>query len=157
MKLRMLYKHILIGVFAALFIVAGFAGVRGSFLGVIKPMPNIDALGPRQLVSAYYKRLALTDTAGANRCLSDDYRREHAGASPIYTVWLGDVKISKGSRLQLRDANSTNYDERQYFVEYSAWQMGGGASPSGQEARFVYVAKTTKESPWRIIGIGSGP
>jgi len=151
------YKKILVGVFAAIFIIAGFSGIRGVFLGFIKPMPDIDALGPRQLVLAYYKRLALTDTAGANRCLSDDYRRELAGISPIYTVWLGDVKISKGARLRLKGMYSTNYDERLYYVEYSAWQMGGGVSPSGQESMFVYVAKETKESPWRIIGIGSGP
>lgn len=155
--MRIPYKKILVGVFAAIFIIAGFSGLRGMFLGAIKPMPDIDALEPRQLVLAYYKRLALTDTAGANRCLSDDFRRELANASPIYTIWLGDVKISKGARSRLNGVNSTNYDERQYHVDYSAWQIGGGTSPSGQEQVFVYVAKETKESPWRIIGIGSGP
>ncbi|OFW32364.1 MAG: hypothetical protein A2074_01900 [Candidatus Aquicultor primus] len=157
MKVRIPYKKILAGVSAAIFIIAVFFAIRGVFLGLIKPMPDIDALGPRQLVLTYYKRLALTDTAGANRCLADDYRRELADVSPVYTVWLGDVKISEDARLRLRGMNSASYDERQYFVEYSAWQIGGGVSPSGQESSFVYVAKKTKTSPWRIICIGSGP
>lgn len=50
-----------------------------------------------------------------------------------------------------------NYDEVQVVAEYDAVYKRIITSDNGKQIRFLYVAKKTKGSPWRIISIGTGP
>lgn len=132
---------------------------RGVISGLLVPMPDINKLGSRELVKTYYKRISLGDTRGADKCLSDSYRRELSKPNVIResVLWLDDLNVSKGVRMKLYDQRNTNYDELQFVVKYSAWYLEPSGAGDGIQLRFVYVAKETKDSPWRIISIGSGP
>ncbi|MDI6716959.1 MAG: DUF4829 domain-containing protein [Actinomycetota bacterium] len=149
--------------FGATCVFVGLFTFRGVILGIFLPMPDIDTLSARHLVKTYYQRLAIGDTAGANQCLSDDYRRALNDTlnapNTIHSdpLWISDVNISKGAHIRMQGINSTNHDELQFVVQYNAWHIGSMSYLSGRELGFVYVAKETKKSPWRIISIGCGP
>lgn len=117
----------------------------------------IDKLAPRQLVETYYKSLAARDYRTARACLSPEY------ASEMYRYQdsdfknlrsIRDIKVGKEVNMKLY---GKNFDEVQVVAKYDAvyWRMT--TSVDGKQIRFVYVGKKTKESPWRIISIGTGP
>lgn len=150
---------LLISLPIALFVLATLFVFRGVVLGVLVPMPDINKLEPRQIVQTYYNRLALGDTHGADKCLADNYRRELSRPNVIResVLWLSDVNISKGAHIRLYGQRSTNYDELQFTVKYSAWYLQPSGTTDGNQLSFVYVAREAKDSPWRIISIGTGP
>ncbi|MBE0447620.1 MAG: DUF4829 domain-containing protein [Actinobacteria bacterium] len=142
----------------AVLIIALFA-VGYIYRGYFMPIRDIDRLGPKEIVQTYYGRLAAHDFINANRCLSEDYLRERSKPNSVAQtpLWLGDIEISKGIDTKASGYLSDNYAERLFDVEYNATFLQAGGSVDGHQLDFVYVAKKTKDSPWRIIGIGCGP
>lgn len=150
---------LLISLPIVIFVLAILFVFRGVVLGLFVPMPDINKLEPRQLVQTYYNRLALGDMAGADKCLSDSYRHELRRPNVIResVIWLGDVNVSKGTRIRLHGQRSKNYDELQFTVKYNAWYLRPAGTAGGNQLSFVYVAREAKDDPWRIISIGTGP
>jgi hypothetical protein len=144
-------KKLALAVLAIALFAVGYI-YRGYFM----PISDIDRFGPEQIVRAYYERLAAHDFINANRCLSGNYLRKRSHYDEV-PLWLSDIEISKGIDTKDSGVLSNNYDERQFVAEYNATFLQAGGSADGHQLRFVHVAKKTKDSPWRIISIGSGP
>jgi len=67
---------------------------------------------------------------------------------------ITDIKATPETSIKL---DNENYDEVQVCVEYNAIYKTVITSEDGKQLRFIYVAKQGKESPWKIISIGTGP
>lgn len=117
----------------------------------------IDRLTPQQLVKAYYKSLAARDYVTARACLSSEYAAEmdsFVDSDFKNLLSISNLAVSKEADINLY---GKNYDEAQVVAEYNATYKKIITSENGKQVRFVYVAKKTKDSPWRIISIGNGP
>ncbi|HZD59155.1 MAG TPA: DUF4829 domain-containing protein [Anaerolineae bacterium] len=117
----------------------------------------IEELTPWQLVETYYKSLAARDYATARACLSPEYASEidRSDDSDFKNLWsISNLVVSKEANIKLY---GKNYDEVQVVAEYDATYKKIITAENGRQIRFLYVARKSKDSPWRIISIGTGP
>jgi len=118
---------------------------------------NIDSLSPEQLVEAYYKSLSSNDIITARNCLSNEMKEimDTVSDSDFKNLKsLANLKVSPAYPIKLY---GNNYEEAQVVAEYHAVYKEVTCLPNGKQHRFIYVAKATPDSPWRIISIGTGP
>lgn len=118
---------------------------------------DLSNLTPSQVVETYYKSIASSDYSTAKACLADDIAQQYLSApdSDFKNIkQLTDLKVSSPAPIKLY---GKNYDEVQVVAEYVAEYKKVITSHSGKQIRFIYVGKKEKDSPWKIIGIGTGP
>lgn len=118
---------------------------------------------PAAVVRAYYAAAARHDAAGAQACLTAQYRTQLR--SVIDPDWQ-NIASFRLLRIQvfrraLRDApgNIRPLPYRLMLVTalYDVqWKQIAG-SANGENLSFIYVEKEYRSSPWLIGGIGSGP
>ncbi|HHW40462.1 MAG TPA: DUF4829 domain-containing protein [Syntrophomonadaceae bacterium] len=121
------------------------------------PPPKVDGLGPQKLVETYYRSVSRGDLATARACLSGDLlplmnSAEDSDFNNLVALW--NLKVSEARPIPLY---GKNIDEVQVVVEYNAVYRKVITSGNGRQMRFVYVARKTKDAPWKIISIGTGP
>jgi len=118
---------------------------------------NVDSLSPEQLVETYYRSLSSNDIITARNCLSDEMKEmmDTVPDSDFKNLKsLTSLKVSTAYPIKLY---GNNYEEVQVVAEYHAVYKEVTCLPNGKQHRFIYVAKATPDSPWRIISIGTGP
>ncbi len=112
---------------------------------------------PQKLVEIYYNSLSKGDYKTAKSCLSTEYANQFSSTSDSdfkNLVKITDIKVSPEAAIKLYNRN---YDEVQVTAEYNAEYKKVITVPNGKQIRFIYVAKKEKDSPWKIISIGTGP
>lgn len=112
---------------------------------------------PTQVVETYYNSIATGDYSMAKACLSDEIGQQYVNAPDSdfqNTKKLTDLKVSLEAPIKLY---GKNFEEVQVTAEYVAEYKKVITSNSGKQIRFIYVAKKDKDSPWKIISIGTGP
>ena len=122
-----------------------------------KPSIDLSKLTPQQLVETYYKSLSVGDLSTARSCMDEEYAKQFVKLedSDFKNLReLSDLKVKPEAPIKL---HGKNYDEVQVVAEYIAVYKKVITSDSGRQIRFVYVGKKEKDSPWRIISIGTGP
>lgn len=117
---------------------------------------DLSNLSPTQVVETYYNSIAAGDYSTAKDCLSDEAQQYvNAPDSDFKNIkQLTDLKVSSAASIKLY---GKNFDEVQVTVDYVAEYKKVITSNSGKQHRFIYVAKKDKDSPWKIISIGTGP
>jgi|GEM_PF-1249433 len=112
---------------------------------------------PQELVEFYYDSLSMEDIKTAQSCLSTDYAEflQNADDSDFNSLKkITDIKVTPASPIKL---HNENYDEVQVVAEYNALYKKIMTVDNGKQIRFVYVAKKTQDSKWKITSIGTGP
>jgi hypothetical protein len=103
-----------------------------------------------ELVETYYKSLQAKDFATEQENYSDSDEKN--------LKRLTNLKVKKGL-----DVGTDIRQGKKYFkevpvvAEYGAKYYEETTSIDGKQVRFIYVAKKSKNSSWKIISIGSGP
>ena len=115
---------------------------------------DVSQLEPNELVETYYKSLNWKALATAKSCLSDEYAQNFSVLYELNTLYISDLSVSEPFETPY---HGSNYKEVQISVEYNAYYIKEQASANGKHIRFIYVAKETEDSPWKIISIGTGP
>lgn len=118
---------------------------------------NLTNLNPTQLVETYYKSIASRNYSKAEACLSDDIAKQYKkspGSDFRNIKKLTDLMVSKAVNIKLY---GKNYREVQVTAEYIVDYKNVITSENGKQIRFIYVAMKEKNSPWKIISIGTGP
>ena len=135
-------------------VVLALLGSLGSIF--LRERPFSPGLNPQQLVELYYHSVAKYDFATARTCLSDEMAQEMYDESSdlLNATKLSGLNVSKESHIKLY---GKNYDEVQVVAEYDAVYKRVFGSVNGHQIRFIYVGKKTKDAPWKIISIGTGP
>lgn len=93
----------------------------------------------------------------AKDCLSNEIGQQYVNSpdSDFKNIKrLTDLKVSPAAPIKLY---GKNFDEMQVTAEYVAEYKKVITSNSGKQFRFIYVGKKEKDSPWKIISIGTGP
>ena len=121
--------------------------------GTQRPPISAD-LGPREVVTHYYDRLAHGDVDGAREVLTDD------GAAQ-QNLLDGDFRnLSRIDHVTVGQPHQTVYppytDVVEITVNYDAEYKEILTQRSGHVTRFVLVGRRAG-GPWRIFSIGSGP
>ncbi|WP_042333231.1 DUF4829 domain-containing protein [Desulfosporosinus meridiei] len=112
---------------------------------------------PTQIVETYYNSIATGDYSTAKNCLSDEIVQQYVNYpdSDFTNIKkLTDIKVSVAAPIKL---HGKNFDEVQVTAKYVAEYKKVMTSDNGKQVRFIYVAKKEKDSPWKIISIGTGP
>jgi len=143
---------------------AGLAGIKyaahsGQDFGQSQDVSSMD---PQQLVQTYYDSLAAGDYVTAKACLSDQVDGNFSiqqymnlpDSDFTNIIRLTDITVSSPANIRL---DKTNYQEVQVVAKYFAQYKKVVSATSGEQVRFIYVAKKEKGSPWKIISIGTGP
>lgn len=118
---------------------------------------DLSNLTPTQIVETYYKSIATGDYSTARNCLSEEFAKQYANALDsdfVNIKKLTDLKVNPAAPIKLY---GKNFNEVQVTAEYVAEYKKVITSNSGKQIRFIYVAKKKKDSPWKIISIGTGP
>jgi ketosteroid isomerase-like protein len=118
---------------------------------------DLSNLTPSQVVETYYNSIASGDYSTAKAVLSDDIGQQYINSSDSdfkNIKQLTDLKVSPAAPIKLY---GKNFDEVQVTAEYVAEYKKVITSNSGKQMTFIYVAKKEKDSPWKIISIGTGP
>lgn len=142
----------ILGLVLAVTIISGCGTTTGTATKV-----DFSNLTPTQVVETYYNSVATGDYATAKDCLSDEIGQQYVNAPDSdfkNTKKLTDLKVSSALPIKLY---GKNFDEVQVTATYVAEYRKVITSNSGKQFRFIYVAKKEKDSPWKIISIGSGP
>lgn len=145
-------KKILVLAMVAVALISGC----GTTTGAAKSA-DLSKLTPTQVVETYYNSIATGDYSTAKNCLSDEIGQQYVNAPDVdfkNTKQLTDLKVSPAAPIKLY---GKNFDEVQVTAEYSAENKKVITSNSGKQIRFIYVAQKEKDSPWKIISIGTGP
>ncbi len=140
-----------------LLIIAGLITTIIVLIGCAKPVKDVSKLGPEQLVKTYYQSLAVGDITTARECLSDEYAKEigiFEDSDLTNLRSIKDIRVRTGAPVGLY---GKNYKEAQVVAQYEATYRQMITEADGKQIRFIYVAKKTKNSPWKIISIGTGP
>lgn len=133
-------------------VVSGCGTPRGTATTI-----DLSKLTPSQVVETYYKSIASSDYSTAKACLADDIGQQYLSApdSDFKNIkQLTNLKVSSPAPIKLY---GKNYEEVQVVAEYVAEYKKVITSNSGKQTRFIYVGKKEKDSPWKIISIGTGP
>jgi len=128
----------------------------GSTTGAAKNV-DLSNLTATQVVETYYISIATGDYATAKDCLSNEIGQQYVNSmdSDFKNIKrLTDLKVSPAAPIKLY---GKNLDELQVTAEYVAEYKKVITSNSGKQFRFIYVGKKEKDSPWKIISIGTGP
>ena len=118
---------------------------------------DLSNLPSTQIVETYYKSIAAGDYSTAKDCLSDEIGQQHINApdSDFKNIKkLTDLKVSPAAPIKLY---GKNFEQVQVTAEYGVEYKKVISSNSGNQIRFIYLAKKEKDSPWKIISIGTGP
>ena len=118
---------------------------------------DLSNLTPSQVVETYYKSIASSDYSTAKACLADDLSQQYVSAPYSDFDNIKQLKVLKVSSPAPIKLYGKNYDEAQVVAVYVAVYKKVFTSNSGIQTRFVYVGKKEKDSPWKIISIGTGP
>lgn len=123
------------------------------------PTPTVEFnnSGPQKIVEAYYKSLAEGNYVAAKKYLSEDidqsvYTAEDSDFKNLHTLY--NLQVSQETPVQV---NGNNYKEVQVVAQYNAAYKKIITSDNGVQVRYLYVAQKTKDAPWKIISIGTGP
>lgn len=121
------------------------------------PTGQFNKLGPQKIVEAYYKNLAAGDYDTAKKYLSEDidksvYTSEDSDFKNLHALY--NLQVSKETPIQL---TRKNYKEVQVVAQYHAAFKKVITSENGVQVKYLYVAQKTKDAPWKIISIGTGP
>ena len=113
-------------------------------------------LTPSQVVETYYNSIATGDYSTAKDCLSQELHQyvNTRGSDFNNIKKLTELKVSPAAPVKLY---GKNFEEVQVTAQYVTDFKKMYTSNDGKQFRFVYVAKKEKDSPWRIISIGTGP
>jgi ketosteroid isomerase-like protein len=128
----------------------------GTTTGAAKSV-DLSNLTATQVVETYYSSIATGDYATAKDCLSNEIGQQYVNSpdSDFKNIKrLTDLKVSPAAPIKLY---GKNFDEMQVTAEYVAEFKKVITSNSGKQFRFIYVGKKEKDSPWKIISIGTGP
>jgi uncharacterized membrane protein len=126
-------------------------------LYAIQRTDDVSALTPQQLVETYYRSIAAGDLETARSCLSPgllSIMNQAVDSDFINLVSLSNLRVSSAAHIKL---DSKNFDEVQVAAEYDAVHKKILTSNDGHQIRFIYVGKSTRDAPWKIISIGTGP
>lgn len=119
---------------------------------------SIDRYEPKKLVETYFQALGHKDYETSKACLSDEWNAKY----PETFLTDDDSKITGIKDLKLKGpANiplyGKSYKEVQVAADFHVEYKTKNQDSDGLQIRFVYVAKKTKNSPWKIISVGTGP
>lgn len=145
-------KKLLGLVLLVIMFVSGCGTPKGSATTI-----DFSNLTPSQVVETYYKSIASSDYSTAKACLADDISQQYISAPDSYfknIKQLTDLKVSTPAPIKLY---GKNFDEVQVTADFVAEYKKVITSNSGKQTRFIYVGKKEKDSPWKIISIGTGP
>jgi hypothetical protein len=119
---------------------------------------------PLDIVRHYYRYAAQRNAQGAQACLSAPYRKLLHKENIIDPDWVNIASIRLLHIHQEQVPPKYQPDNLpvpaelfQVVVTYIVHYRVVESQPNGRGVSFVYVAKQTRHSPWRITGIGSGP
>lgn len=118
---------------------------------------DLKNVSPQKLVEIFYNSLSKGDYKTAKSCLSTEYANQFSNTPDSdfkNLVKMTDIKVSSEAPIKLYNKN---YDEVQVTAEYNAEYKKVITEENGKQFRFIYVAKKEKDSPWKIISIGTGP
>lgn len=139
--------------FAALVLIALGGGCAAG------PASRVEELGPTKLVQTYYESLAAGDTGTAGACLSPSLLRLWVSAPDSdfrNLISLSNIVVSAPASIR-SGTNTGNGEEVQVTAQYDAVYRKEITWLNGRQFRFIYVARSTKTSPWKIVSIGTGP
>ena len=145
-------KKLLGLVLLVMMVVSGCGSPKGTATTI-----DLSNLSASQVVETYYKSIASSDYSTAKACLADDIGQQYLSApdSDFKNIkQLTDLKVSSQAQIELY---GKNYEEVQVVADYVAEYKKVITSNSGKQTRFIYVGKKEKDSPWKIISIGTGP
>lgn len=128
----------------------------GTTSGAAKSV-DVSNLTATQVVETYYRNIATGDYATAKDCLSNEIGQQYVNSpdSDFKNIKrLTYLKVSPAAPIKLY---GKNFDEMQVTAEYVVEYKKVITSNSGKQFRFIYVGKKEKDSPWKIISIGTGP
>ena len=126
----------------------------GTTTGAAKSV-DLSNLTATQVVETYYSSIATGDYATAKDCLSNEIGQQYVNSpdSDFKNIKrLTDIKVSPAE-----PSYGKNFDEMKVTAEYVAEYKKVITSNSGKQFRVIYVGKKEKDSPWKIISIGTGP
>jgi Domain of unknown function (DUF4829) len=121
----------------------------------------LDHLGSRELVMTYYSSLEKGDTSTARQCLAPSFASledsspdsDFANLQSIRNVTVGEDRQESTAGTAFQNY----YELREMPVGFDAIYKQVITGHSGHVTAFVIVGKESKDSPWRIVSIGSGP
>lgn len=122
-----------------------------------KAKKDLSNLSPTEVVEAYYNSIASQDYSTAKNCLSDELVQQYVDSpySDLNNIKkLTDLKVHPAAPIKLY---GKNFAEVQVTAEYVAEYKEEKALVNGKQFMFIYVAQKEKDSPWKIISIGTGP
>jgi len=128
----------------------------GTTTGTAKSV-DLSNLTATQVVETYYNSIVTGDYSMAKDCLSSEIGQQYVNSSDSdfeNIKSLIDLKVSPAAPIKLY---GRNFDEMQVTAEYVVEYKKVITSNSGKQIRFIYVGKKEKDSPWKIISIGTGP
>lgn len=107
-------------------------------------------------METYYHSLSAGDLETARACLSDEMKAaaEMPDSDLNNLKSLTNLTVSPAYPIKLHGQND---EEVQVTADYYATYKKVFAEMDGRQHRFIYVAKATADSAWRIISIGTGP
>ena len=125
------------------------------------PGVNPGNLGPHELVVAYYASLQKGDTSAARADLAPSLaalQDSSVDADSRNLQSLNSVVVGEDQPTGTAGTAFQNYAElREMAVTFDAVYEREITSHSGRQTRFVIVGRPTRQSPWQIVSIGTGP
>jgi hypothetical protein len=122
---------------------------------------SVANLAPRDLVTTYYMSLEQGDKGTARACLAPSLAllEERAPDSDFNNIQsIRNVSLGQDEKAGAVGTSFSSYfDLREIAVEFDVTYKTVVTAYSGHRVAFVLVGKETKDAPWKIVSIGSGP
>lgn len=135
--------------------------IAGAIASACGSSVDVNSLGARDLVGTYYTSLEKGDTRTARACLAPSQLalEDTAPDSDFANLQqIRNVRVGVDQQAGTAGTAFANYYElREMVVDFDADVKQVITGYGGHHTVFVMVGKLTKESPWRMVSIGSGP
>ena len=122
---------------------------------------NPGNLAPHELVVAYYASLEKSDTSAARADLAPAFAAlQDAAVDGDFSNLrsISNVVVGEDQPTGTAGTSFQNYAElREMAVTFDAVYEREITSHSGRQTRFVIVGRPTRQSPWQIVSISTGP
>ncbi|MDW7650255.1 MAG: DUF4829 domain-containing protein [Bacillota bacterium] len=144
-----MYKRIILFIMLTSLLIQGCSSAT--------PTTDITNLEPRELVQTFYESLEDKDYQTARACLDENYLKQLNEARDSYfnnLESLTTISISEPAEIRQPDTNGPSV---QIVAEYTVRYKNELTARHGKQIRFVYVSKTSDNTPWKITSIGTGP